>query len=117
GVRFLEIAAQDIRYSLRLLAKNWKLSAIATLSLAVAMMLSVLGLSVANGVLLRPPYAAAPQQLVTIYTSTPAAEFQDVSYPDYTFYRDHNRSFSGLAAAPNAVSKIRLVHGAATKWG
>jgi putative ABC transport system permease protein len=110
GVHFLEIAAQDIRYSLRLLGKNWKLAAIATLSLAVAMALSVLGLSVANGVLLRPPYAADPQQLVTIYTSTPAAEFEDVSYPDYKYYRDHNRSFSGLAAAPNGVSKIRLVH-------
>jgi len=117
GVHFLEVLAQDIRYSLRLLTKHWKLAAIATLSLAVAMALSVLGLSVANGVLLRPPYAAAPQQLVTIYTSTPAAEFEDVSYPDYKYYRDHNRSFSGLAAAPNAVSKIRLVHGGRDEMG
>ena len=117
GVRFLEVAAQDIRYSLRMLAKNWKLSAIATLSLAVAMTLSVLGLSVANGVLLRPPYAKTPQQLVTIYTSTPTAEFEGVSYPDYKYYRDHNRSFSGLAAVPTSISKGRLVHGGRDEMG
>jgi putative ABC transport system permease protein len=110
GVRFLEILMQDIHYGLRMLAKNWKLAGIAAVSLAIAMTLSVLGLSVANGVLLRPPFAKAPQQLLTIYTSTPAAEFDDVSYPDYKFYRDHNRSFSGLAAAPNGISKVRFVY-------
>lgn len=117
GVHFLEIMAQDIRYSLRMLAKNWKLSGIATLSLAVAMTLSVLGLSVANGVLLRPPFAKAPQQLVTIYSATPAAQFEGVSYPDYTYYRDHNRSFSGLAAVPNDVSKVRLTLRARDEMG
>jgi putative ABC transport system permease protein len=110
GVRFLEILMQDVHYGLRMLAKNWKLAGIAAVSLAIAMTLSVLGLSVANGVLLRPPFAKAPQQLLTIYTSTPAAEFDDVSYPDYKFYRDHNRSFSGLAAAPNGISKVRFVY-------
>ena len=99
---FLEIVAQDFSYSLRLLAKNWKLAAIATLSLAAAMTLSVLALSVANGVLLRPPFAKSPQELLTVYTSMPAAEFDGVSYPDYKYYRDHNRSFSGLAAFPNS---------------
>ena len=29
-------------------------------------------------------------------------------YPDYKYYRDHNRSFSGLAAFPNSISKIRF---------
>jgi predicted permease len=105
---FLEIMAQDVSYSLRLLTKNWKLAAIATLSLAAAMTLSVLALSVANGVLLRPPFAKAPQEVLTVYTSTPAAEFDGVSYPDYKYYRDHNRSFSGLAAVPSSISKVRF---------
>jgi predicted permease len=110
GVRFLEILMQDVHYGLRMLGKNWKLAGIAAVSLAIAMTLSVAGLSIANGVLLRPPLASAPKQLVTIYTSTPSSEFDDVSYPDYKYYRDNNHSFSGVAAFPNDISKFRLVH-------
>src|SRR5271163_4371514 len=66
GTHFLEVLAQDVHYGLRMLAKNWKLAGIAAFSLAVAMTLSVVGLGVFNGVLLRPPLATAPNRLVTI---------------------------------------------------
>ena len=117
GVRFLEILMQDIHYGLRMLGKNWKLAGIAAVSLAIAMTLSVVGLSVANGVLLRPPLATAPKQLVTIYTSTPSTEFDDVSYLDYKYYRDNNHSFSGVAAFPNGISKVRFGHGDREEMG
>jgi predicted permease len=110
GVRFLDILIQDIHYGLRMLGKNWKVAGIATISLAIAMTLSVAGLRIANGVLLRPPLASAPKQLLTIYTSTPSSEFDDVSYLDYKYYRDNNHSFSGVAALPNDISKFRLGH-------
>jgi predicted permease len=101
---------QDIHYGLRMLGKNWKLAGIAAVSLALAMTLSVAALSIANGVLLSPPLASAPKQLLTIYTSTPSSEFDDVSYLDYKYYRDNNHSFSGVAALPNDISKARLGH-------
>src|SRR5580692_7090584 len=83
---WLDSLLQDVRYGLRMLVKNWKLASIAAFSLAVAMTLSVAGLSIANGVLIRPPLAAEPGRLVTVYTATPSSEFDDVSYEDYKYY-------------------------------
>jgi putative ABC transport system permease protein len=117
GVHLVEVMAQDIRYGFRILARNWKPAGIAAFSLAIAMSLSVIALSVCNGVLLRPPLAAAPDRLVTIYTSAPSGEFGGVSYPDYKYYRDNNRSFSGVAAFPNQISKVRLIHGDLQEMG
>jgi predicted permease len=102
---------QDLRYGLRMLQKNWKLASIAAFSLSVAMALSVAGLSVFNGIMLRPPVATAPERLVTIYTASPTSEFDGVSYPDYKYYRDSNHSFSAVAAFPNGISLRHMTHG------
>lgn len=102
---------QDLRYGLRMLQKNWKLASIAALSLSVAMALSVAGLSVFNGMMLRPPVATAPESLVTIYTASPTSEFDGVSYPDYKYYRDSNHSFSAVVAFPNGISLRHMTHG------
>jgi putative ABC transport system permease protein len=64
GVAVIESLLQDIRYGVRMLLKNWKPASIAAFSLAVAMALSVAGLSVFNGIMLRSPVATAPEQLV-----------------------------------------------------
>jgi len=102
---WLESLYADVRYGLRMLLKNWRLTSVAVFSLAVAMAVSVAGLSVFNAVLLRPPAAAAPGRLITIYTRSPAAEFENVSYPDYEYYRDNNHVFSDVAAFPYSVAK------------
>ncbi len=48
--------------------KNAKLKSIAVFSLAIAMALSVVVLSVSNAILLRPPLARDADRLVTLYT-------------------------------------------------
>ena len=108
---WLESLYADVHFGLRMLLKNWRLTSVAVFSLAVAMAVSVGGLSVFNAVMLRPPAATAPDRLVTIYTRSPAGEFDNVSYPDYKFYRDNNRVFSGVAAFPNSVSKFDMTFG------
>jgi predicted permease len=108
---WLETLWADVRFGFRVLLKNWRLTSLAVFSLGVAMAVSVVGLSVFNAVLLRPPAAAAPGQLVTIYTRSPASQFEDVSYADYEFYRDHNQVFSGVAAYPYSVSKYNMTFG------
>jgi putative ABC transport system permease protein len=92
---------------LRSLLRNWQLNSIAVFSLAIAMALSVVTLSVSNAVLLRPPMARDPQRLVTIYTVDRAhgGAPGTFSYPEYQYFRDHNRSFSGVAALPYGYSK------------
>jgi predicted permease len=108
---WFEALRADVRIGFRVSLKHWRLTSLAVFSLGVAMAVSVVGLSVFNAVLLRPPAAAAPDRLVTIYTRSPTGQFEDVSYPDYEFYRDHNRSFSGVAAYPYSVSKFDMSFG------
>src|ERR1700752_3259995 len=94
----------NIRFSLRILRKHWKLTTIAVSSLAVAMAAGTTGFSVFNALLLRPPAVLAPNKLLTVYSSTPAEEFGGFCYDDYTFYRDHNGAFSSLMAFPYSIS-------------
>lgn len=85
-------------FSLRILAKHWKLTGVAVLSLAIAMAATVAGLSLFNALLLRPPMAASPSRLVTLYGQAPSGDVQQMSFLEYKFYRENNRTFSGLAA-------------------
>lgn len=85
-------------FSVRILTKHWKLTAVAVLSLAIAMAATVAGLSLFNALLLRPPMAASPSRLLTLYAQAPSGDAQSMSFLEYKFYRDNNRTFSGLAA-------------------
>jgi putative ABC transport system permease protein len=89
--------------STRILLKHWKLTAIAVFSLSIAMALGVLSLSVSNTFLLLPPAASEPDRLVKIYSRTPTEAISAVSYPDYKYYRENNRVFTDIAAAPNSI--------------
>jgi putative ABC transport system permease protein len=91
------IIYRRLPFSTRILVKYWKLTAVAVLSLAIAMAASVAGLSVFNALLLRPPMADAPSRLVTLHETSPAGDIQNVSLPEYKHYRANNRVFSGLA--------------------
>jgi putative ABC transport system permease protein len=85
-------------FAARILFKYWRLTGVAVLSLAIAMAAAVGGLSFTNALLLRPPTAFAPGQLVTIHESSPSGEFQQASFAEYKLYRDQNQVFSGVAA-------------------
>jgi predicted permease len=107
----------NIRFSLRILRKHWKLTTIAVSSLAVAMAAGTTGFSVFNALLLRPPAVLAPNKLLTVYSSTPAEEFGGFCYADYTFYRDHNGAFSSLMAFPYSISLTPITFEHRTKAG
>ncbi|HET9401114.1 MAG TPA: ADOP family duplicated permease [Candidatus Acidoferrales bacterium] len=94
----------DVAFSLRILRKHWKLASIAVFSLAIAMAVAVLGLSIANALLLRPPAVPTPSRLMAISSDTPRDLNQGFSYPDYVYYRDHNSSFTDIAAFPESIS-------------
>src|SRR5215469_15992271 len=90
--------------SIRFLGKNWKLTAISVLSLSIAMALAVVSLSFSNTFLILPPAGVEPKQLVTIYSHAPDDPMGEVSYPDYKYFRENNRVFKDIAAAPNSIS-------------
>jgi hypothetical protein len=98
--------------SFRILRKNWQLTAVAVFSLAIAMALGVICCSLANTSLLAPPVGVAPGRLVNIYLRSPGEAVGSISYPDYQYYRHHNRVFSGVAALAEDVGVIRVGFGA-----
>ena len=89
---------------LRIFSRHWKLTAVAVFSLSIAMALGVVSLSVSNTFLFLPPAAAWPERLVTLYTRTDTSAIEQVSYPDYQYYRENNHVFTDIAAAPNSIS-------------
>ena len=46
---------------------------------------------------------------MTVYTVTPNEPFNQVSYPDYRYYRDNNSVFSGLCAIPLSISLQTII--------
>src|SRR5580704_8897620 len=93
-----------MRFSLRILRKRWRLTSIAIFSLAIAMAASAVGFSIFNALLLRPPAVPAPEQLASVYTTTPTEEFSGTNYDDYKYYRDNNYVFSDVLAFPNSIA-------------
>jgi predicted permease len=90
--------SRHFAFSARILATYWKLTVVAVVSLAVAIAAVVTGISIINALLLRPPGVREPGRLLTLYESTPADSMQQVSLPDYQFFRDNSHMLSGLAA-------------------
>lgn len=93
--------------SLRILRKNWKLTAIAIFSLSIAMVLGVVSLSVSNTSLLVTPAGVAPDRLVNIYSRAPGKTVDNISYPDYQYYRDNNHVFTDAAAVQEGINGVR----------
>lgn len=105
---------QDVRYGLRMLARNPGFSAIAVLTLALGIGANTAIFSLTDQVLLRRLPVAHPEQLVTLRSPgpNPGHTWSDTnddsvmfSYPMYRDLRDRNVAFSGLLARfPTAVS-------------
>ena len=91
---------QDIRYGLRMLGKNPGFTAIAIVTLALGIGANTSIFSILDAVLLKPLPFPEPQRLVAIWgTDSKNGETQRaISYPDFTDYRDQNRSLESLAA-------------------
>ncbi|MGA8035855.1 MAG: ADOP family duplicated permease [Candidatus Acidiferrales bacterium] len=117
GLRPLDAFAQDVSFALRILAKNWKLATIAMFSLAVAMTLGTIGLGVANGVLVRPPVAAHPENLIEITAASPDSANATFSYPEFVYLRGHATSLDALAAFPYQITKAHFAVGDRSETG
>src|SRR5579864_296387 len=89
---------QDVRYGVRMLAKNPAFTTIAILTLALGIGANTALFSVVNGALLNTlPYWQS-ERLVTVYSRTPEFDKSSISYPNFLDWRRENRSLSDLAA-------------------
>ncbi len=110
GWNSVETLWQDVRYGLRMLAKNPGFTAVAVITLALGIGTNTTFFSIIDGLLLRPPAnVVAPERLVALYQTVAkggVGGYMPVwSYPDYLYYRNRNAVFSEVAAySPTPVS-------------
>ncbi|MGA9887210.1 MAG: ABC transporter permease, partial [Candidatus Acidiferrales bacterium] len=89
---------QDLKYAVRMLARNRGFTIVAVLTLALGIGANTALFSVANAVLLEPLPFPAPQQLVALYESRVQFVRASISYPNFLDWQRENHTFSSLAA-------------------
>src|SRR5437763_13221674 len=91
---------QDLRYGIRMLAKQPGFTAIAILTLALGIGANTAMFSVVNAVLLRPLPFREPDRLMTFWLQAPSKGLSEVDLPHglFAYYRDRSHTFEKLAA-------------------
>ncbi|HZU22399.1 MAG TPA: ABC transporter permease, partial [Terriglobales bacterium] len=89
---------QEIRFALRLLARNPGFTAIAALSLALGIGANSAIFSLADALLLRPLPIEDPSRVAVVDLEASGGMLggESLSYPDYQDFRQKTQSFSGL---------------------
>jgi predicted permease len=107
---------QDVRHSLRFLAKSPGFTAVAVLVLALGIGANSAIFSLANTLLLKPqPQDRLPGTLVGVFSQdrTRPDSYRAFSYPNYADIRDTNQVFSDLMA--HSLSMVGITEGDTTR--
>ena len=89
---------QDVKFGLRMLAKNPGFTAVAVLTLALGIGATTAIYSVVYEVLLRPLPFRDASALVVLNETTPKVGTVSVSYPNFLDWRQQSRAFAQMAA-------------------
>jgi hypothetical protein len=100
GTRWLSDLLRDLRYGVRILAKQPGFTAVAALALAFGIGVNAAILSAVNGFVLRPLPVEEPSELMSPYwgKKTDAEGWGEFSYANYVDLREQNKSFADLCA-------------------
>jgi len=81
-----------------MLWKNWNVTVIVVVVLALGVGANTAIFSVVNAVLLRPLPYADPDRLVRLSEDSPQVPQMSISYPNFLDWREQNKVFTGIAA-------------------
>jgi len=103
GLPMLETTAQDLRYGLRMLAKNPGFAAVAVITLGLGIGVNTTIFSFVSAFLLRRPPVEDPNRVMMLCSTNPKGgwmpDMTPVSAPDFLDWRKQADSYSGMAAA------------------
>jgi predicted permease len=101
----MDAAAKDLKYALRVLARNPGFAAIGIVTLASAIGVNAAIFSIVNAYLFRPLPAIGAGELVVVATKKVNFELPyDVSYPNYEDIRNSPAFSDAIASTANSVS-------------
>ena len=94
---------QDLKYGLRMLAKNPGFTAVAVITLGLGIAANTAIFSVVSSVLLRKPPVRDPDRVMMVLSTDRAKGWADspehpVSAPDFLDWRNNTKTFEELAA-------------------
>lgn len=100
GTRWLWDLGRDLRYGVRMLAKQPAFTAVAVLALALGIGVNAAILSAVNGFVLRPLPIEEPSELVSPYwgKKADAEAWHEFSYANFVDLREQNKTFADLCA-------------------
>ncbi len=106
----METLWHDVKYGVRMLAKNPAFTAVAVITLALGIGLNSAIFSLVNAVLFKPLPVEQPDELATVWNTGTVGMLthQPMAFLDYAELRDANRTFESLAAyalAPLALDR------------
>jgi len=112
-VNGIENTLRDIRYGLRILAKSPGFTAVAVVTLALAIGANAVVFGILDAVILRPLNIPRAESLYGVQHGN---SWGYESYPDYLDLRDHNRSFESLAAYNITAAGLDTGRSATRVW-
>jgi len=108
----METFWQDVKYGVRTLVKSPGFALVAVLTLALGIGANTAIFSVTNAVLFRPLPYTDPDRITMVWMDNrPMGMKEDIaSWPNYTDWRDRNRSFEHMAGMRTTASNLTGVH-------
>src|SRR5215216_220880 len=109
GSRLLDELGADLRYALRAMRRSPGFAAATAFTLGVGIGVNGMIVGYVNAILIRPIPAAAPEQLVALFTrDTRTGAPGHLGYDDYLDYRDRSGAFADLAGTSGVPLNVAI---------
>src|SRR5580700_8128842 len=108
----METLIQDLRYTVRILARAPGFTAVAVLTLALGIGANVAIFTLINGLILRPLPYPQPDRVVQVDRQTKEGPYYGMNLMEFRMYQRRNHTFEYLAAYDMLGSGLSLQTGA-----